>query len=113
MSAHTPGPWTIDDTLVVHEGLDMEIANIGFVDCIDASHGEWDFGEISQANARLIAAAPDLVAFAEFVLRGLERGHIKSKPALDFSNMDAAEVPMLSLHAMARDVIAKATGEQP
>ena len=54
MSKHTPGPWTFDNELE-------------FI-CTDTPpYGEWDVAKVNivraeaKANARLIAAAPDLL----------------------------------------------------
>lgn len=107
MSKHTPGPWTVHHRMrdcVTFEGRhgteNLFLSNIdGYYACQ------------SEADARLIAATPDLLEFAQFVLRGLEAGHIKSKAVLDFTNADAENVPMVSLHSLARAVISKATGE--
>lgn len=49
-----------------------------------------------------------LVKFAEFVLSGLKAGHIKSKPIIDFSNPDAENLEIQSLHSLARAALAKA-----
>jgi hypothetical protein len=55
---HTPGPWCVDDDGFTIKSLNgiarhPEIAEV--------------FGSDWQENARLIAAAPDLLSFAEFV----------------------------------------------
>ena len=79
-STHTPGPWhyeTGDDGAVIYTGF--TIAKIP----IDGS--DW------QSNARLIAAAPDLLA-------ALER---LAHPMADDDDLDYA-----------REVIAKAKGQQ-
>lgn len=56
MSEHTPGPWTVE----AFDRLDKQIVigpyHIAWVDADDLSHEE------AAANARLIAAAPDLLA---------------------------------------------------
>ena len=61
MSKHTPGPWVVgpvDDTVVTHLGADgvrYEVAQI------DGDYNEPDLWPVMEANARLIAAAPDLL----------------------------------------------------
>lgn len=77
MSKHTHGPWVVgpvDDTVVTHLGADgvrYEVAQI------DGDYNEPDLWPVMEANARLIAAAPELlsalapfVAFFEHALRG-------------------------------------------
>ena len=54
MSKHTPGPWTFDN-------------EIGLIRTDTPPYGEWDVAKVNivraeaKANARLIAAAPDLL----------------------------------------------------
>lgn len=62
------------------------------------------------ADARLIAAAPELLAVAEFFLRGIEGGHIRCAPYIDF-DPNAATLEIKSPAQRLRDAIAKATGE--
>lgn len=54
MSKHTPGPWEVQNMTVFNSGC-MFVANCDGL-------GDVDRMEISRANARLIAAAPDLLA---------------------------------------------------
>ena len=65
---HTPGPWEMY-AYVVHGSADGElrIGKEGDADDIApiAIVGEDDAGELNRANARLIAAAPDLLAALE------------------------------------------------
>ena len=64
MSGHTPGPWTANtesdhgDFIVWGPGDDEFVANVGTEP--DAHPGIVAF-DVSKANARLIAAAPDLL----------------------------------------------------
>jgi hypothetical protein len=56
MSAHTPGPWKIEDGRVIQgRAFDQSYRNI-----CDLVRGQTP--ESADANARLIAAAPDLLA---------------------------------------------------
>ena len=50
MSQHTPGPWTIENKGVILGSEDFPIAYMAFTS-----------GEIDEANARLIAAAPEML----------------------------------------------------
>lgn len=83
MSGHTPGPWTTSymgngEWEVVANGPDRDdVAGI----CIVAG----GLGTVledgrdyeSDANARLIAAAPELLAAAENVIREWEKGELE------------------------------------
>jgi hypothetical protein len=60
-NAHTPGPWVVgpvDDTVVTHLGRDGVRYEIAAIDGDYNSPDEWPTME---ANARLIAAAPDML----------------------------------------------------
>ena len=61
---HTPGPWTWGDNFrgLYGSGQDNEIL------CHEPYEGMWlNFSKSMEANARLIAAAPDLLAALELV----------------------------------------------
>jgi hypothetical protein len=66
-TAHTPGPWkvyrTTDGTAILGVG-DADSGGIS-----DANFGLWRSGEEREANARLIAAAPELLDMLKRVLR--------------------------------------------
>jgi hypothetical protein len=75
MNTHTPGPWTFaaDD---MREGRYSIIHNGPIAYCGDTTRAPGD----GASNARLIAAAPDLLAalqelVAEFDTRELPQGH--------------------------------------
>jgi len=97
MSAHTPGPWGLDGNLI--EGPDGER-----VACITAYSRRTPK---QKANARLIAAAPDLLAALRGMLaivndsRGVAGYHLNGNTAEwdEFDEVDAA-----------RAAIAKTTG---
>ena len=62
---HTPGPWNFEDTLVfTREPMETVDGgtSIEFVEIADCSSYEIHGGYDARANARLIAAAPDLLA---------------------------------------------------
>lgn len=54
---HTPGPWTVEKNGYLNQ--------LGIEPCIGAVYGA---GEELNANARLIAAAPDLLAALEALM---------------------------------------------
>lgn len=70
MSAHTPGPWHVAGG-VIRDGHDHDVAQI-----YGMRHWEPGFGPLSvdeqNANANLIAAAPDLLEACRETLRVLE-----------------------------------------
>lgn len=58
MTKHTPGPWAFDDDRVItsphtHNDLDDDVCEV--------YGGNDDIAEVRRANARLIAAAPELL----------------------------------------------------
>ena len=55
---HTPGPWECNGDLVHKDGFQIAIVE---------AHYE-DYVELQQANARLIAAAPDLLTALEYAI---------------------------------------------
>jgi hypothetical protein len=89
MKTHTPGPWLAIPTTAISRN-----ANTVRMDVVTTS-GEWNpafvAGDILPSDARLIAAAPDLLA-------ALER---LAHPMADDEDLDYA-----------REVIAKAKGLQ-
>ena len=88
---HTPAPWIVDPA--VRQGFTVYAPKEGFI--VGTQDEEGRYGAIeSPANARLIAAAPDLLALAERIARLPEHGHY------------------LALIDEARAAIAKATGEK-
>jgi hypothetical protein len=65
MSKHTPGPWRVvqDPT---HLSLQVYGQTLALFECWRRSDEQ-----IELANARLVAAAPDLLEALEFVIRGV------------------------------------------
>jgi hypothetical protein len=104
MSAHTPAPWAVDGTL--HSGdLDVISAD-GRIAMIDDSRATgWNEPTI-KANARLIAAAPDLLE-AIIALLNVESAALHgARSSVANNGLDVA------YHFnKARAAIAKATGE--
>ena len=93
MSAHTPAPWTVDGTTAA-ENLDVigEGGRVAMLDCDDID------ADTLEANARLIAAAPDMLAALQMVEAIWSRDQT--------ANIDP-ESPL----AKVRAAIKKATGE--
>lgn len=83
MSAHTPGPWRIDKLGPWVEADDRVEGSVA-----DCDVGRWEEAQ-RIANARLIAAAPDLLAACEFaaavlsVVRALAKDDPRDRIALD------------------------------
>lgn len=73
MADHTPGPWTIQrygdgDSLVIHSDADNRV-------CFMATAGSYGDPAIIAADARLIAAAPDLLAALRTLYREIDDRH--------------------------------------
>jgi hypothetical protein len=105
--AHTPGPWRLDDPLhsgVLTESYHSIDAGVGYhLEGRSRNAGFGLLGLMSTADARLIAAAPDLLEELKSMcdvwssmcsVRGWEPNH-------------------LAQYTIARAAIAKATEEQP
>ena len=98
MSRHTPGPWFIErewdmqpgTICILGDGMDGQpwLVCCGSDDC--------SADEVLEANANLIAAAPDLLAACQEFVRKVESGEARSRRS--YAQMKAA--------------IAKARGEQ-
>lgn len=94
---HTPGPWeVIQDARLLH----LVVAR-GYTLCRMADNGIANFGP-EKANARLIAAAPDLLAACREVLRVAENAEENDEVALLSSSGALAEILKIA--------IGKATG---
>lgn len=86
MSGHTPGPWEVVDEVCI----EADGAAVALVDTHELNPGALD----ADANATLIAAAPDLLAACRFAIDCLA------------PHMDMA-------HDMLEEAITKATGATP
>lgn len=65
MSQHTPGPWEIDQA--IRHGFTVYSEQSGFI--VGYMDEEGRYGAVeSEANARLIAAAPDLLEALETIV---------------------------------------------
>ena len=92
MNQHTPGPWNWTDDGQGNKWGRYELRPAVIYATRDSQLA------VSDADARLIAAAPDLLAALQGLLRGI------------FDGPDEANAAMLI--AKARDAVNKATGEK-
>lgn len=99
MNKHTPGPWTaVSDPLHFNSLTTIIAGNVsgGIPQVRIDVGGKSDIAEL-EANARLIAAAPNLLEALEALVRGM------------FDGPDESDAVMLVTNA--RAAIAKARGE--
>lgn len=110
MSKHTPGPWRVGSnsvggptiTTADKRSTIADIRTCGGVHCGGPQHPE------TTANARLIAAAPDLLeALREMVAGDTEAIEDAERIGIPFPD------EMLATYNKACAAIAKATGERP
>lgn len=72
MSGHTPGPWTIGQYDEVQRAYQINAqADISHLDCMPAMAAGRDKAG-AMANARLIAAAPEMLVALKEALRALD-----------------------------------------
>lgn len=102
MSAHTPGPWDFFVGNANGKGL---IRIEGHCDSPEAGHhiASMPRGDVSEANAQLIAAAPDMLA----ALQAIEHGLRDTRSARD---QRMTIITKVEAHALALAAITKATG---
>ena len=100
MSGHTPGPWTMG---VMEEDGPWCVGNS---ECVALAKMTGAPGPHHEANARLIAAAPEL-------LEALEKIASEESTTWDEDLMEHVPVPMdeEEMAEIARNAIAKATGK--
>jgi len=104
MSKHTLGPWEIDEQYVQQAGK----ADVGICDVLNMDEGGskgWYRGPVTEANARLIAAAPDLLEALTALLPMVAEWHAEFP-----QHVGDKETPAIQ---SARAAIAKATEAQP
>ena len=99
MADYTPGPWTVEEygdddvpTLVIHKDSESRV-------CFMATPGSRGDPAKIEADARLIAAAPDLLAACKHAMT----------IALEYDETGFAGTVVLK--RMLREAITKATGE--
>lgn len=113
MSAHTPGPWEFAES---EQGEDDQrffiVSSRGVV-------GYWqghkdrhqnDYWLLTEADARLIAAAPELLASLVGYMAAVE---LMNAAMNDGVNVQGAISNLMGWEDQAKDAIAKATGGQP
>ena len=95
MNNHTQGPWTVDGA-VATENLDVlgEGGRVAMLDCDDID------ADTLEANARLIAAAPELLTALQDIVDAYQ------------NHFDAMPVAWQTYDNIARAAITKATGDQ-
>ena len=106
MTKHTPGPWTIhgSDNATPHVMRDgaADIHDLNKLICAMPAEISQSFN--SWANARLIAAAPELLAALEHIAEGMKGRIVNGDMLTTMMKVDAER--------MARAAILKATGEK-
>src|SRR5690606_13914489 len=101
----TPGPWEASDDLIQCADPDMAIGSVFPCDRDKIAYGTgFAYGEVTKANARLIAAAPDLLEVAQRSADALRSAGIEPRATSDN--------PLEWLLHQTEAAIAKATGEQ-
>lgn len=103
MFKHTPGPWHFDD----HANRIETTAGRNILDMIPRS--EHFSTKERDANARLIAAAPELLEALEHFLGRMELSGNWDDGCFYYSRMAAPELQEVILKA--RKVVKKATGQ--
>ena len=103
MAKHFPGPWIVgpvDDTLVRAVTTEGEYYTICEMDGNYNDPHQWP---VMEANARLIAAAPDLLEACKDIATILDYGAVGGKPS---------EPILFETYHKLKRAIAKATGEE-
>jgi hypothetical protein len=104
MSKHTPGPWTVegdDKTMIGADDGKMMLARAEYQHVVPA----WCRSKVeAQANARLLASAPDLLAAAALAADTIDSLHDHYCPKCTGGCPDRETVEIL------RAAIRKATG---
>jgi hypothetical protein len=114
VSAHTPGPWSVPHFARMPDGCKcgyvFSEAQSGMGAICEVTHGGEDEPlEIAAANARLIAAAPDLLESARKTEAALaEHFNLPDDFDDDYAYDEMGSV-LAAAYFSARDVIAKAT----
>lgn len=80
MTEHTPGPWRV---YIEPEIRTPDAYEYAYIAGVQGPDGEWifryddDYGETMAANARLIAAAPELLVALKDITTGLNMHNIR------------------------------------
>lgn len=113
MSKHTPGPWRYATTgeVMCGYGQPLGVAQEGKPNLVAGIFGDVSGGlPTADANARLIAAAPELLAGAMAMMAVRERVH-SHKGSLTRGSYEAFLADEAKATALLRAAIAKAEGE--
>lgn len=110
MTSHTPGPWSLEADRMHFDTLSTVVAgerrkSKGIDQQMIVQVGGWAGWKEQEANARLIAAAPDLLAAAKELAENFLRDELDD-PELCFSERHHNAVHSLF------DAIAKAEGRE-
>jgi hypothetical protein len=88
MSEHTPGPWSFMDTsswsLEQRSNGPSSVCHVGDFTIV-TDDPSYEFHGTDEADARLIAAAPELLATCKLALDAFEKRH-----AIDWDVLEAA-----------------------
>lgn len=112
---YTPGPWSAFnyswcETSIIAQGFDHGICSLDINHATEESQ-EADEAQMA-ANARLIAAAPDLLEALKPFSRLLQKHHDSLPDSQPIYGIGDALICVYDMR-MAVAAIAKATGEQP
>jgi hypothetical protein len=99
-ATHTPGPWEVS----TKRGLNITAKTRGGADFALAAVWTTLTGEAADANARLIAAAPDLLAACEAALPAIRWG--LAHQGGNYSQYEAVEQVIVAAIAKARGEVA-------
>ena len=109
---HTPGPWTYSKGHIGDKIADFVSCNRESYDGMHIHNGEKKFGvssETSEANARLIAAAPDMLESIIETIKEFERLRSLSERLVDIVFLDGV---LTILYSKFTGPIESATGEK-
>jgi len=101
---HSPGPWVVNPLQLNQVCMADASYEVAMAAVLHPA-------AVTVANARLMAAAPELLDLARLVLRGLQSGSIKARAVMDM-DPNAACVDIRPLSEIVRTAIANATGEK-
>ena len=110
---HTPGPWHINESYQGDKAAGMRDVRNGEGRLLawvpTPSVNEWGMAAC-EANARLIAAAPDLLDTLQFILRRFEHAALAEEKAVTFAvgGVTHREIAKAIERATATGAIAKA-----
>lgn len=108
--AHTPGPWFADDFEIYSDADPANLlAHVYAVDRPDSPDGEWEAGEETCANMRLLKASPLLLADLRVAAETLRRYEVLHRAKNTEDSLAKAEANA-ALASRFEATIAAATG---